>query len=119
MDKAKVYVIICHWRDMDGMDEVNTFVHSTLEGARVHFAEFAADEVAWWRNEYEWKIPETALDGASHYYKSIDGEVVEVDCGWDKDCGLWVTVGSDELHLYDTNSYIDTDFYISEQTLGD
>ena len=119
MDKTKVYVIICHWRDTDGMDEVSTFVHSTLEGARAHFAEITAVEVDWWRNEYEWKIPETAFDGTTHYFKGTDNELVEVGCGWNKDCDLWVTVSSDELHLYDTGSYIDTEFYIREQILGD
>lgn len=119
MDKKNVYVIICHWRDMDGMDEVNTFVHSTLEGARAHFAELAADEVAWWRTEYGWKIPETALDGVTHYFKNADGELVETDSGWDRDCGLWVTAGEDTLHLYDAGCYIDTEFYISEQELGE
>lgn len=119
MDKTKVYVIICHWRDTDGMDEVSTFVHSTLEGARAHFATIAADELTWWRNEYGWKIPETALDGMAHYFKDVNGELVEIDNGWDKDCGLWAEVGEDTLHLYDTGCYIDTEFYISEQELGE
>lgn len=117
MDKVKVYTIICHWRDSDGMDEVGTSVHSTLAGAQAHLAQMTTDEINWWRTELSWKIPDSALDGAAHYFKETDNGLVEVDNAWGSD--LWVECGVESLHLYDTGSYTDTEFYISEQELGD